>query len=162
LRRAYPTKEVMDARELKALTSICGIDCFNCEFFHTNIDAFFSSLSVERKAAFDARGMTIDKLRCQGCRVSGCTAINGRCETLECAKERQVDFCFDCQEFPCRRLQPVAEGAERYPHNLKVYNLTAIRSRGIEAWAAEVPTIRKRYFGGRFKIGAGPQLMDEK
>ena len=48
----------MDANTLKDLTAICGIDCFNCEFFHTNIDAFFATLSPERKAGFDARGMT--------------------------------------------------------------------------------------------------------
>jgi hypothetical protein len=150
----------MNAEQLKALTAICGIDCFNCEFFHTNIDGFFASLSPERKASFDARGMTIEKLRCQGCRISGCTTIDGKCETLECAKEHKVDFCFECQDFPCRRLQPLAEGADRFPHNLKVYNLTAIKNRGIEAWAAEVGTIRKRYFRGKFKIGAGPQLPE--
>ena len=34
----------MDARTLKELTAICGIDCFNCEFFHTNIDTFFATM----------------------------------------------------------------------------------------------------------------------
>jgi hypothetical protein len=52
----------------------------------------------------------------------------------------------------------MAEGADRYPHNLKVYNLTAIKNRGIEAWAAEIKEIRKKYFKGKFKIGAGPQI----
>jgi hypothetical protein len=71
------------------------------------------------------------------------------------------DFCFECSDFPCNKLQPLAEGAPRYPHNLKVYNLTAIKNCGIEAWAAEVGQIRKRYFDGKFKIGAGPQLADK-
>ena len=150
----------MDAAALKDLTAICGIDCFNCEFFHTNIDGFFATLPAERKSAFEARGMTIEKLRCQGCRHGGCTIIQGKCDTLECAKQEGVEFCFECKKFPCQRLQPLAEGAERYPHNLKVYNLTAIKNRGIEAWAAEVGTIRLRYFKGKFKIGAGPQLAE--
>ncbi len=121
----------MDAEQLKALTAICGIDCFNCEFFHTNIDGFFAGISPERKASFDARGMTIEKLRCQGCRHGGCTVIGGKCDTLDCATERKVEFCFECDDFPCSRLQPLAEGADKYPHNLKVYNLTAIKNRGI-------------------------------
>ncbi len=152
----------MNAQELKALTAICGIDCFNCEFFHTNIDGFFASITPERKAAFDARGMTIEKLRCNGCRNGGCTTIGGKCDTLECVKQHDVDFCFECPDFPCQRLQPLAEGADRYPHNLKVYNLTRIMSKGIVAWAAEVGTIRKAYFRGKFKIGAGPQLPPEE
>ncbi len=148
----------MNAQELKELTAICGIDCFNCEFFHTNVDDFFAKMPPERKAAFAARGMTIDKVRCQGCRKTGCTAIDGKCETLACAQQRKVEFCFECKDFPCSRLQPLAEAAERVPHNLKVYNLSAIKNRGIEAWAAETADIRKRYFAGSFKIGAGPQL----
>jgi len=152
----------MDARTLKELTAICGIDCFNCEFFHTNIDGFFATMAPERKVAFAARGMSIEKLRCNGCRNGGCTTIGGKCDTLECAKQQGVDFCYECKDFPCRKLQPLAEGAERYPHNLKVYNLATIKNRGIEAWAAEVKDTRKRYFAGKFKIGAGPQLADEK
>ncbi len=152
----------MDAQELRELTAICGIDCFNCEFFHTNVDDFFAKMPAERKAAFEARGMTIDKVRCQGCRKTGCTAIDGKCETLACASERKVEFCYGCSDFPCSRLQPLVQGAERVPHNLKVYNLSAIKNRGIEAWAAEAKEIRQRYFRGTFKIGAGPQLAGGK
>ena len=152
----------MDANTLKDLTAICGIDCFNCEFFCTNIDTFFATMAPERKAGFHARGMTIEKLRCNGCRHGGCTAIQGKCDTLECAKQQGVEFCFECKDFPCRKLQPLAEGAERYPHNLKVYNLTTIKNRGIEAWAAEVGENRQLYFRGKFKIGAGPQRPDGK
>jgi hypothetical protein len=152
----------MDASALKDCTAICGIDCFNCEFFHTNIDEFFAKMPPERKRGFEARGLTIETVRCKGCRHGGCTTIEGKCDTLECAKEKNVEFCYECQDFPCRKLQPLAEGADRYPHNLKVYNLTAIKNRGIEAWAAEVGDIRKRYFCGKFRIGAGPQLTDAK
>ena len=148
----------MDVNALKDATAMWGIDCFNCELFHSNIDGFFARLPPEHQQAYAARGMTIEKLRCQGCRHGGCTVIGGACETLACATERKVDFCSDCADFPCSKLQPLVEGAQKYPHNLKVYNLTAIKNRGIEAWAAEAGQIRKRYFEGKFKIGAGPQL----
>jgi hypothetical protein len=148
----------MNVQELREQTAICGIDCFNCEFFRTNIDGFFASMPAERKAAFEARGMTLEKMRCLGCRKTGCTAIEGKCETLACAQERKVEFCYECKDFPCQKLQPMADGAERFPHNLKVFNLTAIKNRGIEAWAAEAGMLRMRYFRGKFRIGAGPQL----
>ncbi len=152
----------MNAQELKSLTAICGIDCFNCEFFHTNIDAFFAGMPADRRAGFEARGMTIDKARCQGCRVSGCPVLDGKCETLACARERKVEFCYDCRDFPCAKLQPLVQNAAHFPHNLKVYNLCAIKNRGIEAWAAESQEIRRRYFTGAFKIGAGPQITPAK
>jgi hypothetical protein len=143
--------------DLKLSTAVCGIDCFNCEFYFTNIDSFFENMSEERQTGFTSRGMTKEKLLCKGCRISGCTMIAGKCETLECVKLRQLDFCFECSDFPCAKLQPLAEGADRYPHNLKLYNLTTIKNKGLEKWASEVAEIRERYFKGKFKIGAGPQ-----
>jgi hypothetical protein len=142
---------------LEELTAICGIDCFNCDFFHTNIDSFFESMSEVQQKAFESRGMSKEKVSCKGCRITGCTAITGKCETKVCAEQKGIKFCFECHDFPCVKLQPLAEGAERFPHNLKVYNLMAIKTRGIQAWAKETLDIRKRYFKGKFKIGAGPQ-----
>ena len=143
--------------DLKLSTAVCGIDCFNCELYYTNIDNFFGTMSEERKNAFVSRGFTKEKLLCKGCRISGCTMIPDRCDTLECVKTKNIDFCFDCDDFPCSKLQPLAEGAERYPHNLKIYNLITIKNKGLEKWASEAAEIRERYFKGKFKIGAGPQ-----
>jgi len=143
--------------ELKLSTAVCGIDCFNCELYYTNIDSFFETMPEDRKTALVSRGMTKEKMLCKGCRISGCTMIAGKCETLECVKLKKLDFCFECSDFPCSKLQPLAEGADRYPHNLKVYNLITIKNKGLEKWAAEAAEIRERYFRGKFKIGAGPQ-----
>ena len=143
--------------DLKLSTAVCGIDCFNCELYYTNIDNFFGTMSEERKNAFVSRGFTKEKLLCKGCRISGCTMIPDKCDTLECVKTKNIDFCFDCDDFPCSKLQPLAEGAERYPHNLKIYNLITIKNKGLEKWASEAAEIRERYFKGKFKIGAGPQ-----
>ncbi|PKN86069.1 MAG: hypothetical protein CVU51_07775 [Deltaproteobacteria bacterium HGW-Deltaproteobacteria-1] len=143
--------------ELKLSTAVCGIDCFNCELYYTNIDSFFEKMPEAKKAGFASRGMTKEKLLCKGCRTSGCTMIVGKCETLECVKSKNLDFCFECSDFPCSKLQPLAEGAEIYPHNLKVYNLITIKNKGLEKWASEVAEIREMYFKGKFKIGAGPQ-----
>ncbi len=36
---------------------------------------------------------------CSGCREKGC--LFKACEVTVCAKERKVDFCFQCADFPC-------------------------------------------------------------
>jgi hypothetical protein len=51
-----------------------------------------------------------------------------------CIQEKKVEFCFECGEFPCERLQPVADRAERVPHALKIYNLCMIQKLGVEKW----------------------------
>ncbi len=43
--------------------------------------------------------------KCDGCRkgrANGCSIKN--CFIPECAKEHNVDFCADCKEFPCNKV----------------------------------------------------------
>jgi hypothetical protein len=54
-----------------------------------------------------------------------------------CIQEKKVNFCFECDEFPCDRLQPVADRADRVPHALKIYNLCMIQKMGVEQWASQ-------------------------
>lgn len=37
---------------------------------------------------------------CGGCRKENCR-IAKRCNVRKCSEEKNVDFCFQCQEFPC-------------------------------------------------------------
>ena len=139
--------------EKRKLTAPCGLDCFNCRFYEANI-------TPEMAAAFaQHRGIPPSRVACPGCRSAGGCRLNYEvCETLECANARGVEFCGECADFPCPKLQPVADGAERFPHNLKLYNLCRIKAVGFERWAAEAADISCRYFMGRFDAGKGPVL----
>jgi len=150
----------MKKEELFNLTAVCGIDCFNCQFYVANIAEFFANMPAEQKKAFDAQGATPEKMACNGCRKDGCKMIAGSCATKKCAAEKNVLFCYEGKDFPCSKLQPLADRASTAPHNLKVYNLMAIKNRGIEEWAKESKLIRMKYYKGQFKIGAGPQLAE--
>lgn len=133
----------------------CGIDCVNCELFGEN----GNREAWERLAV--SKGGKAEDYACKGCRSgNGCVFFSG-CETRACAATKGVDFCSDCDSYPCVRVMPLAEGAAFYPHNMKAYNLSVIKSRGVEAFLAEAREIRMRYYKGTFKIGAGPQLPKE-
>lgn len=57
----------------------------------------------------------------------GCKHGDGRpyCEIRNCCKERDLDLCFECQEFPCDRVK----GNERMMESAKEY-----RKIGREKW----------------------------
>ena len=122
--------------DYKNLTAPCGRDCFNCPFY-------LSKENSEFKSAFAKRaGIPIEKATCDGCRnIQGnCEALklygfNGNCATFKCSKEKQVEFCFDCNEFPCDKLYPLADKADKFPHNTKVFNLCTIKRIGVDEWA---------------------------
>jgi len=80
------------------------------------------------------------------------------CATLNCVKEKGIDFCYECNQFPCDKLQPCASRAEKLPHNLKIFNLCRIKQVGLQAWANETKDIRIRYFNGDMVLGLGPVL----
>ena len=135
------------------LTAACGLDCFDCEIYEEN--------STEQMAEFIHQKMGIpkEKIPCKGCRQQDGKHFHlpfKGCATLNCAKEKEVEFCCDCSDFPCSYLAPLADGAERFPHNMKLFNLCRIRKVGINCWIKEeAGEIRRRYFTGKFVVGRG-------
>lgn len=122
--------------DYKKLTAPCGRDCFNCLFYLASKDEKYQKILAERL------GFEIDKVSCVGCRnIEGNCQIlknygfNGKCKIFNCVENHQVEFCSDCTEFPCDLLHPLAHGADKFPHNLKVFNLCMIKKMGLENWA---------------------------
>jgi len=140
-------------RDRIQLTAPCGIDCFNCEIYEDNLTEQFAELIHVK------RGVPKEEIACKGCREQDGKHFHlpdGGCATLNCAKDRGVYMCCDCGDFPCALLAPVAEGADRYPHNMKLYNLCRIKKIGIDRWIKEeAGQIRKKYFTGKFIVGKG-------
>lgn len=99
---------------------------------------------------------------CEGCRaLKGCCQfVNGTCETYSCVAGRGLDFCFECPEFPCEKLNPAADRADVLPHNIKLFALCYIKQHGVDKWKEITPEIKQKYFRGDMKIGKGPQLEE--
>ena len=136
------------------LAAPCGIYCGECEAYKAKDDPAL----MERMK--NLKTLKTELLPCPGCRtVRGkCLAVDGICETYSCVVEHAVDFCFECPEFPCTKLNPAADGAERLPHNIKVFCLCCIQRQGLTSFAERYPEIKQRYFRGKMAIGRGPQL----
>ena len=138
-------------KDKKALTAPCGLDCFNCEIYEKNLTNDFAEL-IHKKL-----GVSKEEIPCRGCRKQDGKhyhLLDG-CATLNCVKNKGVELCCYCNEFPCALLAPTADAAALYPHNMKVYNLCRIKNIGIERWIEEAGQIRKKYFTGKFVVGKG-------
>jgi hypothetical protein len=136
----------------RVLTAPCGLDCFNCEIHEDNLTDEFARIMSEKTSG------PVEAISCKGCRRQDGTHWHlppEGCATLTCAKEKNVDLCCQCAEFPCLLLAPLADGADRFPHNVKIYNLCRISEAGFEKWSEEAADIRKKYFTGKFVVGKG-------
>jgi hypothetical protein len=143
----------MITEERKHLVALCGIDCGVCELN-------MCKDNPELLAYLVSRGIPGEKLPCAGCKdIKGhCPVITSQCATYVCGAEKGVDFCFDCGDFPCTKLQPSADRADVLPHNTKVFNLCTIKRIGVENFVKISSEIKERYYKGKMAIGNGPQI----
>ncbi len=138
----------------KNLTAVCGRDCFNCPLHLAKNDGKLKSFFVKKY------NMEEDKVGCDGCRnIEGkCCFLqklgfSEQCKIYKCADDKKVEFCYECKDFPCDLLQPLADGADRFPHNLKVFNLCLIKKMGLENWATnKAKEVFDKYYKGKLDL----------
>ena len=101
--------------------------------------------------------------KCKGCREQkGQIMKFPVCKTYECVTNKGYDFCYECDEFPCQKLEPIVNFEIFTPHNSKVYNLLMIKKHGLDGWnqICEEKTIL--YYNARKKQYGGDDLTLEK
>ncbi|HPQ39256.1 MAG TPA: DUF3795 domain-containing protein [bacterium] len=92
--------------------SVCGLNCARCK-----LEAYGD---------------------CGGCRGSRDTHWSPDCFFLSSAEEKGLDYCFQCDEFPCEPLRGFAADGHEH-HRITVENLKRMREIGLENWLAEQP-----------------------
>ena len=106
----------------KNLAAPCGMYCGACR-----------SYLILKKNLFEEKGR---KNGCKGCRIrnKNCSFIKRDCALI---RKNEIDFCFECDSFPCSNLKKIDE---RYTerHNISfVQNLKRMQEIGLEQWLKE-------------------------
>ena len=90
--------------------SVCGLNCARCK------------LAEEGK--------------CQRCRGPRDRHWSPDCKFLPCATAKGHRYCFECDEFPCRKLRDFASDGYEH-HRLAVENMKEMRQLGLSKWIAQ-------------------------
>ena len=111
----------MDYQKILETVAPCGLSCEKCfAFSDGEIKAHASALSellgpnfheyaklfvyfnpkFENYPAFRELLEVLSKAYCRGCRADVC--LFEGCQVRSCVKEKGVNFCFECEEFPCK------------------------------------------------------------
>ncbi|MBW1784037.1 MAG: DUF3795 domain-containing protein [Deltaproteobacteria bacterium] len=114
----------MDYEEIKASLAPCGLSCETC-FAHVDGDIRRYSLKLKEKLGnFHPYAKRFETLldnpvfkkypdfkqmldylaseNCKGCRNEECKLFQN-CGVRGCHQEKQVDYCYQCDAFPCNR-----------------------------------------------------------
>jgi hypothetical protein len=125
-------EESVTYQEVVERLAPCGIDCERCARYESGVIkrlatelaaalggfASMAAKSAERVPVLQEYDRFAEILSffqeadCPGCRAQGCPLPF--CAARDCYREKGVDFCFECDEYPCERNQYPPMMVERW------------------------------------------------
>jgi len=111
----------MNYDEIKSFLAPCGLNCMKCQMysegdikrhsaelqtllgaFDSYAERFSKFLSIyQNYPAFKQLLAHFSQANCKGCRRGDCKYPN--CGVATCHRQKGVDFCFQCSDFPCEK-----------------------------------------------------------
>jgi hypothetical protein len=126
----------------KKIAAVCGLYCEACSLFiaTTEDPARLKGLAARFQLSEEA-------IKCYGCRSAKRGPYCENCKMFTCAAERGIDFCSECEEYPCDDLKQFQSAR---PHRIELWaDLERIKSIGYRQWLKE---IRENYACPRCQI----------
>jgi predicted RNA-binding Zn-ribbon protein involved in translation (DUF1610 family) len=106
----------------------CGLYCGACEIINAETEQ-----DKERVAKMWCS--TTDQVDCKGCKTDTLFIHCGNCKIRNCAQEKKVEFCFECNDYPCAIYEEGKGMIEQLPHlKATVVNQKCIKENGTEKW----------------------------
>lgn len=111
------TSETRNENGRKELIAPCGMNCALCVAYQFQ--------------QHDLNAQGFHRTYCPGClpRGKNCLHMGDNCEKLRLG---QVRFCFECPDFPCKRLKRLDKRYRTKYHLSMIENLEFIRDHGLQ------------------------------
>ena len=110
----------MSYDEEKWSIAVCGLNCARCFIYHKRDE---NDPNVQReiletiKWFREKRNLELSKenLVCKGCLGPLDVHWSPDCEMMMCAREKSLNHCFECEDFPCALVEKFAtDGMEHH------------------------------------------------
>ena len=144
----------MDYSQIKSRLAPCGLHCGKCFAFTDGDINQHSRLLKQSLGDFDVyaeRFVTLleepvfkkygefkemlsyfASVGCKGCRQEKCKLFKS-CKVRDCHEQKNVDFCFQCNEFPCNNT-----GFDPHLHKRSVAIKQRMKEVGVEKYYEEI------------------------
>ena len=115
----------------KTLAAVCGLYCEACSWFIATTEEPERLKRLAAQLHFSEEGS-----KCYGCRSDKRLPYCEKCRMSACAAKRGIDFCSQCEEYPCDDLKQFQSAM---PHRIELWeNLEQIKSVGYKQWLKEI------------------------
>jgi hypothetical protein len=107
----------------------CGIYCGACSI------AMHSRTGRADEFAACLGNVPNEELACGGCKSNTIYAGCSTCSLRRCAREKNIEHCIDCADFPCKSYSTWQTVAKFLPHTHEAASsLKVIKSNGVDYW----------------------------
>lgn len=100
--------EELVARYLKETrgNSYCGINCQGCPVYKATVtnDVELKKHVMNEWGKMYNREFDIEEVQCRGCKSQVVFGLCAKCDILKCNKDKGLDHCLLCKEYPCERM----------------------------------------------------------
>ena len=109
----------------------CGLYCGACEIVNAETEQ-------DKASVAKMWGATIDQVNCTGCKTDTLFIHCSGCKIRNCAMQKDVAFCVECDSYPCGIYEEGKGLIEQLPHlKATVVNQKYIKENGLEKWLAD-------------------------
>ena len=115
--------------------SACGLNCGLCPRYHTSGTS-----------------------KCPGCAGDGFSTKHPKCGVLSCSQRKEMEYCYQCDEFPCKKYDDAEQSDSFISHLNQLKDLKKAKNIGMDAYSKELnekisvlETLLANYDDGRRK-----------
>lgn len=107
----------------------CGLYCGACGTVLADKNGSVEALAEEW-------GMQPDQLVCHGCKTVTTAVFCRDCRFRDCVSSKGIDYCFQCDEFPCGDLLSFRNDQASH-HSVVLQNSKRMLDIGVDRWLEE-------------------------
>jgi len=80
------------------------------------------------------RYYTVGSSRCPGCAGAGFLDVHPTCGILSCCQRKDLEYCFECDEFPCNKFDSWGDSDSFITHRNYLDDMENAKSLGMDAY----------------------------
>ncbi|RKZ33641.1 hypothetical protein DRQ33_03845 [bacterium] len=102
------------------IIAVCGLICSECDIFRASENPQIAQDIAKWFKTEQGKDINIENIRCDGCRGNRNQHWSPNCWILKCCVDnRNLDYCYQCEQFPCDNLAEWADGCRSYQDALE-------------------------------------------